>query len=485
MKRYTTILILFLFCFSVYGQVPEGFNYQAVIRDVAGNVIPDADVSLKISILQDSESGSIVYSEVHTTTTNSFGLVNLVIGKGKPESGIFSPGGWGLHKHFIKVEMDPAGGDSFIHLSTTQLLAVPYAFHANTVENDAVDDADPDPVNEIQDLSLDGSMLSLSKGGGSVSLPYSTPWQQIASDIFFNTGKVGIGTNTPVFDIDIRNQSSAAYARISSLTDNAGLFVERLEPDDTSSVVYKTGELNTFYTGLLGSNSFKISSENQKLKGLEVRSTGDVALSDHLFMANGKKISIGDETPSNNINILTPNPGISLKSYQDAGKTGNAFIILDKINTNKSAYMMFRNNGVSKFYAGLLKNDNYRISTSNTSLQGIEVEDDGDVNISDELHSSRTGEANMLPIAYGNISIGGYIESGSGNFRASRTGLGQYEILIEGEDIDYWYYTMCVTLHQNIGFVWAGSGGASMMVFTYNKDGESANRDFSFVVYKE
>ena len=79
--------------------------------------------------------------------------------------------GWGATSHFLKVEIDPAGGSAYTHLGTSELLSVPYAFHARTVEDDAVDDADADPTNEIQTISLIGSDLTLSDGGGTVTLP--------------------------------------------------------------------------------------------------------------------------------------------------------------------------------------------------------------------------------------------------------------------------------------------------------------------------
>ena len=51
-------------------------------------------------------------------------------------------------------------------------MSVPYALHAKTaknVTNDQVDDADADPTNEIQDISLTGTDLSIS-GGSTVDL---------------------------------------------------------------------------------------------------------------------------------------------------------------------------------------------------------------------------------------------------------------------------------------------------------------------------
>lgn len=171
MKKLISFCFLLVCFLSVNSQVPEAFNYQAVVRNASGEIISNTDVSLRISILQESESGSVVYSEVHKTTTNNFGLVNLVIGKGEVLTGIFSPGGWGIDKHFIKMEIDPEGGDSYVNMGISQLLSVPYAFHAQTVEEDQIDDADADPENEIQALTLSGTLLTLSNNGGTVTLP--------------------------------------------------------------------------------------------------------------------------------------------------------------------------------------------------------------------------------------------------------------------------------------------------------------------------
>ena len=192
-QKYFLVTVLILLAFAGLAQVPEAFNYQAVVRNNAGEIIVDQSVSFRISILQGSESGTEVYAETHTVSTNSFGLASLKIGDGTVVSGSFSPTGWGLATHFVKVELDPAGGSSYTHLGTSQLVSVPYAFHAMTVENDDVDDADADPGNEIQTLGLSGYDLTLSDGGGTVGLP--TLWETSGDAIFYNTGKVGVGKN--------------------------------------------------------------------------------------------------------------------------------------------------------------------------------------------------------------------------------------------------------------------------------------------------
>lgn len=171
MKKLSILII----CLSIGGlliaQAPAAFKYQAVARDASGAVLANKTVSFLISILQGSASGTSVFSEIHSAATNEFGLVNLEIGRGTLMSGDFSLINWGSDVYFLKIDMDPNGGVAFVNMGITQLLSVPYAMHAKTVEIDKVDDADADPLNEIQTLQLTGSDLSLSKGGGTVTLP--------------------------------------------------------------------------------------------------------------------------------------------------------------------------------------------------------------------------------------------------------------------------------------------------------------------------
>ena len=226
MKQLFSLLILVFITSLGFAQVPNSFNYQAVVRSASGEIIAEQNVAFKISILQNSETGTPVYVETHQTPTNKFGLVNLKIGKGNVESGSFSPAGWGSAKHFVKVELDPSGGSSFNHLGTSELLSVPYAFHAQTVEIDEVNDADADPNNELQTMSLSGTNLSLTKGGGTVTLPQAPPsiWTKSGDNIYFNGGKVGIGTNAPATQLALKNDGSCAMRLVSASSNIESVF---------------------------------------------------------------------------------------------------------------------------------------------------------------------------------------------------------------------------------------------------------------------
>ncbi len=139
MRKLFTIVVAVLLMASVFlpqqagAQSPEKMSYQAVIRDSDDNLITDTQVGMQISILQGSASGKEVYAETQEPTTNTNGLVSLEIGTGTT-SDDFSAIDWANGSYFIKTETDPTGGSSYTITGTSQLLSVPYAFHAKTAE---------------------------------------------------------------------------------------------------------------------------------------------------------------------------------------------------------------------------------------------------------------------------------------------------------------------------------------------------------------
>jgi hypothetical protein len=82
---------------------------------------------MQVSILQGSVSGTAVYVETQTPTTNTNGLAGLEIGGGTVVSGNFANINWANGPYFIKTETDPNGGTNYTITGTSQLLSVPYA----------------------------------------------------------------------------------------------------------------------------------------------------------------------------------------------------------------------------------------------------------------------------------------------------------------------------------------------------------------------
>jgi len=91
-------------------QSPEKLSYQAVIRNASNALVTNQPIGMKISILQGSATGSVVYAETQTPTTNANGLINILIGSGTVVSGTYSAIEWGAGSHFLKTETDPTGG---------------------------------------------------------------------------------------------------------------------------------------------------------------------------------------------------------------------------------------------------------------------------------------------------------------------------------------------------------------------------------------
>jgi hypothetical protein len=134
MKSIILSLFSFLSFIMVSGQEAEPINFQAIMRNAAGEVVATKPVSIKFSIIKESPSGIIVYSENHRVTTNQGGLISLLIGSGTDKTGNFATIDWNADSYFLKVETDPAGGTSFKEMSTTQLITVPDAKQSNAFE---------------------------------------------------------------------------------------------------------------------------------------------------------------------------------------------------------------------------------------------------------------------------------------------------------------------------------------------------------------
>ncbi|WP_375578324.1 hypothetical protein ABWH96_14960 [Marivirga tractuosa] len=77
MRKFYTSLIFTLFTSILFAQAPEGFNYQALIRNSDGEILTSSEVNILIEIISDSETGPIIYSENHLIETDGNGMVRF------------------------------------------------------------------------------------------------------------------------------------------------------------------------------------------------------------------------------------------------------------------------------------------------------------------------------------------------------------------------------------------------------------------------
>ncbi len=131
MKQITFFLAAIILAITTMAQAPQGINYQTVIRDGDGNILPDTEISLQMTIRTGAPDGAVVYAETHDATTNAFGLVNLVIGYGVPQSNAFADINWGNAEKYLETAIDLDGSGSYTIIGVTQFLSVPYAFESN------------------------------------------------------------------------------------------------------------------------------------------------------------------------------------------------------------------------------------------------------------------------------------------------------------------------------------------------------------------
>ncbi len=132
MRKIYSLIAAVMFTATTWAQAPQKMSYQAVIRNSGNTLITSTPIGMQISILQGSSSGTAVYVETQTPTTNANGLASLEIGTGTVLTGTFSAINWANGPYFIKTETDPLGGTAYSIAGTTELMSVPYAlFSAN------------------------------------------------------------------------------------------------------------------------------------------------------------------------------------------------------------------------------------------------------------------------------------------------------------------------------------------------------------------
>jgi hypothetical protein len=129
MKKLYTLITLVL-TLTTFAQAPQGFNYQATVRNSAGALIVNQNVNFKFNVMLNSATSLPVFSETHLAPTDDLGQVNLVIGQGTATVGTFSTINWGTGNYYLGIELNTGAG--YVAMGTTQLLSVPFALYANS-----------------------------------------------------------------------------------------------------------------------------------------------------------------------------------------------------------------------------------------------------------------------------------------------------------------------------------------------------------------
>lgn len=435
-KKWNLSLFLFLFSLITYSQTPAGFNYQSVVRNASGNVISNSTVGVEFKLHQTTASGTVVYTETHTPTTNAYGVFNLVVGQGTTTDD-FSSIDWASNSHFLEVSVDVTGGTTYVSMGTTQLLSVPYALHASsatTAENvsglEAIEegngtgwrliDANPDNYGDIGDNSID--------------LSVSTNTSTTNGAIGFNS--LAIGGNASA-------QNSQDIA-IGSYANASGNDATAIGPNSSAS------GFNSIAIGKL-SNSSGVDSKaigpNATAQGFGSFASGSIsnAIGDHSVALGNLTIANGDNSYSlGRGTIADAHSSFVVGRYNVGGGTIDSWVDTDALlevgngtdSANKSNALTILKNGtviapsfdlaeitdskalITKEYADAnLTSDNLgnHTATENIQTAGFWITNDGDdegisINADGKVGIGESNPQTSLDVVdtavIGNISIG-------------------------------------------------------------------------------
>jgi hypothetical protein len=337
MKKLFTILLAMSFALDTFSQAPQKMSYQAVIRNSNQQLVKDTQIGMKISILQGTQEGIVVYSETLTPITNINGLVSIEFGG---QAG-FSDIKWLDGPYFLKTETDPTGGNTYTITGTSLLLSVPYALHSKTAESlsGAIIETDPAftssqaaniTASDISNLSklsgVNTGDQDLSNFATKTALGDSTA--QVRSEI---PDVIGIAVNTQAIQdtaFQIRADIPDVSGFLSSETDPA--FTSSQAANITASDISNLGKLSGVNTGdqdvsnfatktALGDSTAKLRSEIPDVSGFLSSETDPLFAAwdkDYADLINSPAAADGSETKiTAGINVTVTGAGTNANPY--------------------------------------------------------------------------------------------------------------------------------------------------------------------------
>lgn len=304
MFKYITAIVFFLVVGNAFSQrVPQGVNYQALIRDNAGDPVANYTGAITIQ-LTDGSGGTTIYEEDHNVTGNAYGVVSFVIGSGlKTVGNDFNDLDWTLDVYINVLVGGLSLGPS------AQLQSVPYALRA-------------DEVFTLGGIELniggtipDGHVLTYDQPSNRwiARATDSSPWITNGSDIYYTaaSGKVGIGLNNPDASLHVGERYADPFGDESIMIsrDGGDSYLEMASGDMSEGVIFhgnNTKDKRSFIvnnigagtsnsiTSILPSETFAIGTEGSKpmqlmtngVSRLTIAETGNVSLGTGLMSSN-------------------------------------------------------------------------------------------------------------------------------------------------------------------------------------------------------
>ncbi|MFN0176370.1 MAG: hypothetical protein ACKVU0_17140 [Saprospiraceae bacterium] len=361
-RFFQTLIILSVLILNfslLYAQSPQGFKYQGVARNAANQPISSQNIALRLSIVLDPDGdgdGPLVYRERHQTTTSDLGVFSLNIGQGTVLSGTFANIIWGGNLHALRTELDPMGGNTFTFMGSSPILSVPYALHAETASS---------ANSESQTLALNGTQLSISQGNtvdlNGIGGGGSSPWLTNGTNVFYNNGSVGIGTNAPTRHLEIRGADDR-FIRIHAT--NGGSSETGIE----------------LLRGNTAGTDWRISNDGGELGFTQGSDNFLTEANRHMTLTAVGNLGLGTDAPARKMEIRENiAPTLRLHAFNTSGSTEAGIEMVRGNASSGTDWKMVNDGGVLRIKTGA---DNFATdgqtvaefsSTGNLNLQGNEL----------------------------------------------------------------------------------------------------------------
>ncbi|WP_178988192.1 hypothetical protein [Winogradskyella schleiferi] len=454
MKNTITLIAVLLISISSFAQ--QGINYKALIKDDLGNVLVSQSVGVQFQIREATANGSAVYTEWHSETTDANGILVLNIGTGT-SSDTFTDIDWRNYDHWLNVQIDIMGGTDYTDMSTTQFMAVPYALNVSKYINDLKDGKS----------EANGSSLYIGLDAG-------------LNDDGTSNKNVGIGLNALYSNTTGYWNSAIGHKALYSNTTG------RNNSGNGNEVLYS----NTTGAGNTANGYYALHSNTT---GNGNTANGYYALFDN---DTGRFNSAIGYEALYNITMGEENVAIGYRAGANHTGNGNIFIGSNagRSTSNTENDKLYIDNTFSNtpLIYGEFNTDLIRINGTLEVAEGINTDViNTDVINTGEINSTITGNANMIPIAYGIVESTGNILSGTGNFTAFLSG-NVFVIDVNGTEPLSYSNTVCLitpitTSPRTASTIISDGNGdndADLNVRIFNSTGAQVLTTFQFVIYK-
>ena len=306
MKRYILSALFLLMHLFVFAQT-KGINYQAVILDpnpielpgsnLKGQPLASGKVCLRFSFI--SAGKVLEYEEIQRTTTDEFGLVNLVIGSG---NGVVSNSStaktfgkifWDSSPKTLQVSVSFDDCSSFLLVSSQPLNATPIALYAESVDY----------------KNIRSAPTSLSQFSNDVGFLMPKDLDPIKSEIKLNSNQIELNNKNAEGKFLILNQT------VSGLEKNVNSSSNKL--DSLSKQLVKQDGMLMEQSNRINANQAYVTGQ---ISNLTVQTSNTQSSVDNLggtYESLSNKSNSTDLGNSNPSNSLYPTQ-LAVKSYIDA-----------------------------------------------------------------------------------------------------------------------------------------------------------------------